>query len=301
MIRKRSALVIFLCILLTTTVQAAANSIYDYLQEVDDQYYLVVGNNGKGGDTLAAIDVAIGLKENNPSNVDIEPVVEGTIPPSSSKILIGHPCDNSLIVLSCAAWPYKVGEALIAVMGNDLIIAGTTVEDTRRAAKIILNYPQYSMLRTETQVIIGGRGIYPRIENMERAKTAEELVCGDGVCESGEGSSCFIDCSELSCFDLCQQEGFSTAACRSKKTNPAVPSCSVDEVDRGEGYCAMEKVCCCEKQEQEINLEKKTENEVIEQREIREVNAITYVISSFLVALILLAIIGVFLLFRKQK
>mgnify|MGYP001565082409 FL=1 len=298
--KKRVISLFVVMVVLSTIVQATADSIYEYLQSVDENYFLVVGKNGKGGDTLAAIDVAIGLKNNNPSNVDIEPIVEDEVPSGSSKILIGHPCDNTLMQISCTDWPYKSGEALIAVTDNDLVIAGTTVEDTRRAAKVILDYPKYGILRTELKIIVTGKGLFPRTQNIQKAKSAEEFVCGDKICEPGEGVLCFIDCAQLSCFDLCQQEGFSESACRDKKSNPAVANCEESEEDRGDGYCAAEKVCCCKKQEQNIQPRQSAEpSSPAQETQIKPSSNQKTLLIVFFISLGMLAVIGIFLVMRK--
>tara|TARA_Y100000310_G_scaffold138289_2_gene137199 strand:+ start:13661 stop:14554 length:894 start_codon:yes stop_codon:yes gene_type:complete len=253
---KRNIMFLAFFLLTISSVSATAESIYDYLQEVDQQYFLVLGLNGKGGDSLAAIDVAVSIKKFNRFSLDIETVIEGEINKEFNKILVGHPCDNSLIDLSCEEWPYKKGEAVIMVQGNDLIIAGTTVDDTRKAAKIIANYPKHSILKKELKVVVTGKGTKP--EGLQKAKSKEEFVCGDLVCDPGESQSCFIDCAELTCFDICKQEGFSNAACRDKKSHPKVPSCLENEIDRGQGYCAKTKVCCCEKNQRKKPVQKET-------------------------------------------
>lgn len=267
--KKSVILLVFFCILISSYV-AAEMTIYDYLQRVDKQYYIVLGEKGKGGDSLAAMDVAIGIKRYSVSKLDIETVIEGEVNPSVNKILIGHPCSNSLIKLSCEDWPYKKGEAVVRVIGNDLVIAGTTIDDTRRAAKIISNYKKFSPFKESSSVIITGQGspIKTRGAEVKKEKRASELICGDQICDPGENALCFIDCSNITCFDTCKQEGYAEAFCRDKKSNPSVPSCLTGEIDKGDGYCATGKVCCCSKKE----VEEEKEEEKISQKNEEELS-----------------------------
>mgnify|MGYP000539535691 CR=1 FL=1 len=295
---KKGIMFLITLLILVTTVEATAESIYEYLQKVDQQYFLVLGSNSKGGITLAAIDVATGIKKHNRFNLDLETVIEGEISKEMNKILLGHPCANSWIPLSCKEWPYKKGEAVIMVQGNNLIIAGSTVDDTRKAAKIIADYPKYSILKKESKVVITGKGTRP--EEIQKAKSKEEFVCGDLICDPGESQSCFIDCAELTCFDICQQEGFTNAACRDKKTNPNVPSCLPDELNRGQGYCAKTKVCCCEKDQGKPPQKETTElpKELSVRQELKGSFGAAFVL---IILIAIIAFIGVMLLKKRIK
>ncbi len=240
---------------------AAVDSIYEYLQRVDNNHKIVLGAKAKGGDSFAAIDVAIGIQKHNLNQPDLESVIETEVQSEESKILIGHPCDNSLVPLSCEAWPYNEGEAVIRVVGNDLIIAGSSLEDTRRAAKIIGNYKAYDVLKETLSLIVTGEK-FEKID-VVKEKSPDELICGDNICDPGE-RLCYIDCAKISCFDACKEEGFDKSSCRDKRSNPNVPSCLAEEYNKGLGYCATGKVCCCEKIliEEQKNVESET-NEAV--------------------------------------
>lgn len=252
---KKLVIVLLYLLLGSPLALAAVDSIYEYLQRVDDQYKIVLGAKAKGGDSFAAIDVAIGIKRFNINEPDVESVIENEVRSKESKIVIGHPCDNNLTPFSCEAWPYKKGEAVIRVVGNDLIIAGSSLDDTRRAAKIIRYYKAHPLLKEATSIIVTGSGADI---NITKEKTTEELVCGDGLCEPGE-RLCFSDCAALTCFDICEEEGYDEAACRDAKSNPNVPSCQPEEYAKGAGYCASGKICCCKKvqSDEEIHVQDK--------------------------------------------
>ncbi len=249
---KKLAILLAALVILSPISYAAVDSIYEYLQRVDEQHKIVLGAKAKGGDSFAAIDVALGIKKYNINRPDLESVIENEVQPKESKILIGHPCDNSLIPISCEEWPYNEGEAVIRVVGNDLIIAGSSLEDTRRAAKIVGNYKAYDILKETLSIIVTGEG-FGKID-VTKEKSSDEIICGDNVCEPGE-RLCYIDCAKISCFDACKEEGFDQSACRDKKSNPNVPSCLGEEYNKGLGYCATGKVCCCEKAIKEKNRE----------------------------------------------
>ncbi|MBI1972503.1 hypothetical protein HYS50_00685 [Candidatus Woesearchaeota archaeon] len=241
---KKIVIIVLLLFILSPVAFAKIDSIYEYLQRVDKNFKIVLGAKAKGGDSLAAIDVALGLKRYNVNEPDLETVIEDEVAPKESKIVIGHPCDNGLVPISCEAWPYRKGEAIIRVIGNDLIIAGSSLDDTRRAAKVIGSYKAYDVLKETTSIVVTASG-FGGI-NATKEKSQDELICGDGVCEPGE-RFCFSDCADMTCSDVCQEEGYDEAACRDQKSNPNVPSCLAEEYSKGLGYCATGKVCCCKK------------------------------------------------------
>ena len=248
--KKLVALVVCLLIASQTTF-AAVDSIYEYLQRVDKHHKIVLGAKAQGGDSFAAIDVAIGIRKFNVNAPDLDAVIETEVQPKESKILIGHPCENSLIPIKCEDWHYRPGEAIIRVEGNDLIIAGTTLEDTRRAAKVIAYYKSYDLLKESLSIVVTGQGL--KQINLSNQKSSEEMICGDNICDPGE--QCFSDCADLTCFDVCDEEGYDEAACRDQKSNPNVSSCLQEEYSKGLGFCATGKVCCCKKTQTETNLE----------------------------------------------
>src|SRR3989344_985593 len=261
---KKIALIVIVIFSLLPAVNAAADSIYEFLQKVDENTKIVLGAKAKGGDSFAAIDVAIGLKKFNINRPDLETVIETEVMPHESKILIGNSCDNELIPITCDGWSYSEGQAIIRVSGNDLIIAGTTLEDTRRAAKIIAYYKNYEVLKETKSIIVTGRGFKEITATKEKLES--EMVCGDSVCDPVE--RCYSDCSQETCFDICQQEGYDEAYCRDRKSNPNVASCLSEEQDKGSGYCATGKVCCCKKVVKDKPIEDKR---VVEEEKVNAV------------------------------
>lgn len=242
----------FLIILIPIPVHAAVDSIYDYIKKIDNQYAVVVGLNGKSGDSFAATDVVIGLQRQ--LHVDLEPTIESLINPNVNKILIGHPCGNSLIHMTCEEWPYENGEAIIKIDEGDLIIAGTTVDDTQRAAKVVANFKAYPLLKEEKEVLVISFSGDIDDATLLPLKKKYQFVCGDGACDTGEKYLCPIDCEQKSCFLLCQEKGFDTASCRLIPTSSATASCPQGEESQGLGYCADDRNCCCANEEkQEAN------------------------------------------------
>ena len=252
---------------------SAGTTIYDYLSDVDEFYYMVVGAQSPAGDASAGMDIALGIQNYN--NLEISTVIEGTVSPNLSQILIGHPCENSLINLPCETWPYENGTGLIKVDGNYLIISGTTVDDRRRVAKIINEYPNYPELQQNFFVLVQGNTLVAQELTVERAKSSSEFICGDDICEPGEKYVCFVDCEQKNCNDICQEQGISNSICR-KITDPSSPICYADEINKGSKYCTQGRYCCCktktvgqipgEEQPKEPFQQQETENKNVENK-----------------------------------
>ncbi len=98
------------------------------------------------------------------TKIDVNPMLDKEItdPTAHNLILVGGPCVNtlteSLSGLTCDAWPYGSGEALIKLVNNGekvaMIVAGTDAIDTRMACKVLANYEDYNLETTE-QIITG--------------------------------------------------------------------------------------------------------------------------------------------------
>ena len=75
-------------------------------------------------------------------------------------IVVGGPCANDLagdlFDLTCDGWSFESGEAIVKLVANGdnvaMLIAGTTADDTRRAAKAVANYADYALSGTELLV-----------------------------------------------------------------------------------------------------------------------------------------------------
>ncbi len=187
--KNKIALVVFVVLLLMSSANAA-ESIYSRLKGVDEGYAIVLGKSAPASDTLAAITIATGMQNQN--GVRLTAVMENEAG-GEKYILLGHPCDNTLIPLSCRDWPYESSEALIMVAGENIIVAGSTAEDTREAAQIIADYKDYSILKQHDVVVIKeGRLTALTVDIAQREGDIEEPVCGDGICEEGD---CLEDCS----------------------------------------------------------------------------------------------------------
>lgn len=75
-------------------------------------------------------------------------------------ILVGGPCANTLVedlfALTCDGWAYESGEAVVKLVDNGdrvaLLVAGTDADDTRRAAKALASYDEYTFSGSEAMV-----------------------------------------------------------------------------------------------------------------------------------------------------
>jgi hypothetical protein len=77
-------------------------------------------------------------------------------------ILVGGPCANKAVEavtdlgITCSGWELKAGEGIIKLAENGdkvaMLVAGTNALDTRRAAKVIANYADYTLTGTEAIV-----------------------------------------------------------------------------------------------------------------------------------------------------
>lgn len=231
---------LFIFVMNAVTVMAAVDSIYGYMKKIDEHYVVVAGLNATSSDSFAATDILLGIQ--NELGLSLEATIENMITPNINKILVGNPCANSLVRLSCDKWPYDDDIALIKILGNDLIVAGTAPEDTRMAAKVVARFMDYPELKEMTSILVVKSG-----ENitLERVKRDWEFVCGDNICDHGEKYLCSADCKQVTCFIKCSQEGFDLASCRQPPSNPNLPFCGEGEKNEGPGYCATGKVCCC--------------------------------------------------------
>ncbi|MBS3170876.1 hypothetical protein J4223_03800 [Candidatus Woesearchaeota archaeon] len=96
--------------------------------------------------------------------VQVTPVTKFASEVSSASaynlILVGGPCANALVEdlfdMTCESWAYAEGEAVIKLAENGdkvaMLVAGTSGEDTRRAAKALLSYSDYDFSGSEVMV-----------------------------------------------------------------------------------------------------------------------------------------------------
>jgi hypothetical protein len=277
---------------------ASAATITSVMEDIDEYYYLVLGDNAVGGDVSAATEIVLGLFKHN--DLDVETVLEGEVSTNLPRILVGPPCGSEYIVevlgYNCDSWPYEEGQALIKVEGNNIIVTGTTANDRRRAGLILREYPNYPILNNHSFILVSGNSLESASLDLEKAKTKNEFVCGDGICEPGEAFLCFPDCNKKTCFTICQDEGFEEAFCRDVPSNPEVNICQDGEKNKGLQYCTSEKSCCCKPKTTEENIPIQAP---IQQPVIQEENFLTSFLngdSAGLIVTISLVILGFILL-----
>ncbi|MDP3919139.1 MAG: S-layer protein, partial [Nanoarchaeota archaeon] len=100
-------------------------------------------------------------------------------------ILLGGPCANYLVEdlfdMTCDGWSFESGEAVVKLVDNGdkvaLLVAGTSADDTRRAAKALAGYADYSLSGTE--VLVSGTSLTDI--NIGEVVAAEEVVAEEEV------------------------------------------------------------------------------------------------------------------------
>ncbi|MBI2667156.1 hypothetical protein HYX17_00110 [Candidatus Woesearchaeota archaeon] len=104
-----------------------------------------------GGESCTVADVS-------PVTMTDDEVTDAT---KYNLILVGGPCANTLVEklgfgVTCEGWDLKEGEAMIKLVDNGdkvaMLVAGTEALDTRRAAKVVANYKDYTLSGTEQLV-----------------------------------------------------------------------------------------------------------------------------------------------------
>jgi len=191
----KKILILFVLLISISSVQAQEN-IFEYLEEIvnEGNYVIVLGDEAPGSDSLAAIAIVSGIQTYSNRGVTLEAILASETSSTSNLILIGHPCDNNLIDLSCSEWPYKEGETLIKIDDGNIILAGTSPEDTRRTAKKIANYRDYGILKESDQIIDTLSGFEVTEIDIPVKGNETQIICGDGICDPTERLSCLEDC-----------------------------------------------------------------------------------------------------------
>ena len=245
--KKEIIILLILLVFIPQVNSVIYDSIYEYMHKIDEEIPIIVGLNASSSDSIAATKIVLKILQER--NVILEVNTEDKVNLKINKILIGHPCDNHLIKMDCIMWPYDAGQGIIKVIGNDLVISGSTPDDTIRAALAAANYKLFSILKAKKFVLVTGDSLDLGNLQVTQAKEPNEFVCGDQICEVGEKYLCFVDCARKSCDDICRSAGFKSSACR--PTTPIVnkSSCYPDETDRGPGYCSTGRSCCCSNKE----------------------------------------------------
>jgi hypothetical protein len=105
-------------------------------------------------------------------------------------ILVGGPCANDLVddlfEYTCDGWSFEEGEAVIKLVDNGdkvaLLVAGTSADDTRRAATALADYASYEL--TGTEVMVSGTSMTDiTIGAVEEAEEVVEEVVEEEAAE----------------------------------------------------------------------------------------------------------------------
>lgn len=159
---------------------------------------IVVGDTAPASDTLAAIDIATNLQYLQPTKADINAVLasEVTNPKDYNLILVGQPSLNPFIE------SIPISTAMIKAIPNGnnvaLIVTGTTLLETRFAAKVLSNYEDYSLSGDECKITGEFKPVpYPTPTPTPKPKYG---CISNGICEPEYGETletCPKDCKEI--------------------------------------------------------------------------------------------------------
>ncbi len=293
---KKIAMLGLLLMLLPLAEAQFRDSIHDYMKGIDENYVIVVGDQGKSWDSVAATQLVVGLLKANRVNVQIK--VEKDVSPNINKILIGHPCNNKMIKMSCDEWPFSAGEAVAKIIGNDLVIAGEDKDSMVNAAKMLSGYKKNNMLKKFKYALIKGDAITGLHEDFQ-------IECGDGACEPGEKYLCNPDCQGVTCWDKCKELAFVNSTCKPDVVSATGRSCGMDEFEIGKNYCPSKNICCCiPERRQNSNQAEPTESSTPTVIPKEKGNDFKELLSAnkglMFVILILVVIVGVLVIFYKR-
>lgn len=188
-------LVLLLIVILCASFVQAEESLYDFLEDLNGDYMMVVGDEASAYDTLAATNFALGMKREK--GITLTARLASEILVKDKLILIGNPCENELVELTCKDWPYEEGETLVMVSGSNLILAGTTPADTRAASQLLVDYKSLSEFKGKSAVlIVDGAWIKipdslpgPKDIEIEEPETQEESTTEDTSEETQTGET----------------------------------------------------------------------------------------------------------------
>ena len=108
-------------------------------------------------------------------------------------ILVGGPCANDLVddlfEYTCDGWSFEEGEAVIKLVDNGdkvaLLVAGTSADDTRRAATALADFESYEL--TGTEVMVSGTSMTDitigAVDEAAAEEEAEEEVVEEEAAE----------------------------------------------------------------------------------------------------------------------
>lgn len=169
--------IIIFIFLLSIAHVLAEDNIYSFLDNVveDDDYVVVIGDSAPSIDVLAATDIAAGIQNYRKWKSLLEVKLVSEVTNNNKMILVGRPCNNPLIDLSCNDWPYEGSALFLKIDGSNLIVSGTTDNDVRSASKIIAQYQVFPYLKDSDILLISDAGIEtPEVVPPPRGEEDEE-------------------------------------------------------------------------------------------------------------------------------
>lgn len=139
--------------------------------------YFVVGWEAPSIDNLAMTDIAVGL----PVEVFDATKLDAEIsdPLHNNLIVVGKTSDNTVanLLMGGVTSFLNEGEGMIKLFENNgyvqMLVTGYSPEDTRKAARVLMNYQDFNLQGTE--IIVTGTKKNPQIETSEEPLETEPL------------------------------------------------------------------------------------------------------------------------------
>jgi hypothetical protein len=133
---KKTFILLLFLILLSNIASAQEISIYDFINNVKlspNSYTIVIGKQMDNNEIKSASELAsfLGITR---SRFDDEISVKENL------IIIGNPSTNKLTHGLLGEWTYGTNKGLVKVVSSNLIIAGSSTEDTQIGIDLIKNY-----------------------------------------------------------------------------------------------------------------------------------------------------------------
>lgn len=143
---------IFLTIFLFAIPIVYAADLSDYPSDFSDSV-LIVGDKAPALDVISMTSLALSLQKEFGKSFENGLASEVSDPLQKTIISLGSPCDNyineELLENGECDLNFKEGFAVIQIFENggekQIVIAGSTAEDTRRATNVLVNYENYNL------------------------------------------------------------------------------------------------------------------------------------------------------------
>jgi hypothetical protein len=133
---KRLIILFTFLIVLSNFALATESTIHSFISDIKanpSDYTIVIGSLSDNKEIMSATDLASFFSITN-SRFDNE------VTQKNNLILIGSPDVNTLTKSLLGQWSYGEDKALIKVMGNNIVIAGSSTKNTQLGIDLVKNY-----------------------------------------------------------------------------------------------------------------------------------------------------------------